>query len=407
MKKTTCILVLIIFMLTMNAAGEVAQDLTFEAQIQIKNGGYSKRFVWDRNVDTGVKLDKTADPWILIETPENTPSAAVYIEFGSVILPFTVQFEENGKWTDVVSWQGDYAQVYLPYPPNNKVRLFFDTDHRYTPLDIRELFVYSEGETDASNVHAWAPQLKKSDLLVLVAHPDDELLWLGGILPYYAGEKQMNVTVAYLTCSKYTRRLELLNGLWHCGVHNYPEIGSFPDVKSYSTYDLYMKWGGITNVDLYVTRLLRRYKPEVVVTQALDGEYGHAAHMICPDTLARAVDLAADKSFDVQSIEQFGLWKDKKLYVHKAVDNIPSTVMNWRQPLSYFNGKTAFDIAEEAYRFHASQPQTPVNNGKAFFYVVPEDEENSSAIFTLYKSTVGEDEQGGDLFEHIDRLSGL
>ena len=85
----------------------------------------------------------------------------------------------------------------------------------------------------------------------------------------------------------------------------------------------------------------------------------------------------------------------------------PDTVMNWRQPLSYFNGKTAFDIAEEAYRFHASQPQTPVNNGKAFFYVVPEDEENSSAIFTLYKSTVGEDEQGGDLFEHIDRLSGL
>ena len=184
-------------------------------------------------------------------------------------------------------------------------------------------------------------------------------------------------------------------------MRTYPLIGSFPDIKSYRVSELYQEWGGQNAVDQYVVRLLRRYRPEVVVTQAYDGEYGHAAHRLCPDTLTRAIALAADAAYDPSSAGQYGTWQVKKCYVHKTVADMPATVMNWRQPLDSFGGKTAFEMAEEAYKLHKSQPQTPVKNGRAFFYVVPEDEENSSFIFTLVHSTVGADQAGGDFFEHL------
>ena len=42
-----------------------------------------------------------------------------------------------------------------------------------------------------------------------MAHPDDELLWFGGALPTYAGERGMAVQVMYMACNSYLRRLEL------------------------------------------------------------------------------------------------------------------------------------------------------------------------------------------------------
>ena len=34
-------------------------------------------------------------------------------------------------------------------------------------------------------------------MLQIVTHPDDDLIWFGGLLPLYAGERGMNVLVAY------------------------------------------------------------------------------------------------------------------------------------------------------------------------------------------------------------------
>lgn len=401
MKKYFLALLALLFLaLTANGFAATARDITSETVIYAKNGAATKRFLRDRNEDTALLVERVTNPWITVSS-ENTPCAAIYLEFGSKIYPFSVYGDENGNWQLLAQWDQDYAQAYVSFPPQTELRIEFSTGNAPVTLDIRELFVYSEGELNAEDVHCWLPQAEKADLMVLIAHPDDELLWLGGTLPYYAGEEQMNVCVAYFTCSKFTRRLELLNGLWHCGVRTYPVIGSFRDIKSYHMSDLYQEWGGQKAVDQYVVRLLRCYRPEVVITQAYDGEYGHAAHRLCPDTLTRSIVLSADAAYDPASVEQYGTWQVKKCYVHKTVANMPVTIMDWRQPLDSFNGKTAFEIAEEAYKLHKSQPQTSVKNGHAFFYVVPEHEDNSSFIFTLVHSTVGEDQNGGDFFEHL------
>ena len=151
-------------------------------------------------------------------------------------------------------------------------------------------------------------------------------------------------------------------------------------------------------MDAYVVALLRRYKPEVVVTQALDGEYGHAAHVICARSMSRACELAADPSYDPESAAEYGVWRVKKVYLHKG--DQPTTVMDWRQPLSAFGGKTGFDIACEAYKLHDSQPQ-PRNGKKSLYEVADEKAEHSSFVYTLIHSTVGEDTVGGDFFENI------
>ena len=85
-----------------------------------------------------------------------------------------------------------------------------------------------------------------------------------------------------------------------------------------------------------------------------------------------------------------------------AVDGGDVTLtMDWRQPCEAFGGKTSFEVAEEAYRLHASQPQ-PRNGKPSLYYVAPEKDENSSFIYTLIYSTVGDDVVGGDMFENVN-----
>jgi len=380
------------------ASAETAREVTGDAAFRVPYlvDGTLRRMT-DRNRETALQTGKVKEPVVYV-TMKQGAAAAVYIEFGNNILPFTVQVQGEGGWQDVAAWDQPYAQAYLEFPAQTAFRLRFETGNKYTALYLREIYLFSEGEmNDVPQV--WQPPCEQADLLLLVGHPDDELLWFGGLLPTYAGERGMNVQVCYLTCANSCRRVELLNGLWHCGVRNYPDIGEFPDIKTYSAVELYPKWGGIDAVDHYVALLLRRYQPKVAVTQALDGEYGHAAHVVCGRSMSRACLLAADPDYDPDSAARYGVWTGQKVYLHNG--DAPTTVMDWRQPLSAFGGKTGFEVAEEAYRLHASQPQ-PRHGKPSLYYITPEDDENSSFVYTLIWSTVGEDEAGGDLFEHVE-----
>ena len=397
MKKFLLIALFALF-LPLAALADQAAEITKEASFSIPNmvNGTRNRML-DRNSETAMQTGKSKEPLVNV-TLEGTPCAAVYIDFGNNIMPFTVQVQEGKEWVDIAAWNQPYAQAYVEFAPQTAFRLRFETGGKATALFIREIYLFTEGEM-TEIPHVWEPPCEKADLLLLVGHPDDELLWFGGLLPTYAGERGLKVEVCYLTCANSCRRIELLNGLWHCGVRNYPDIGNFKDIKGYDAAKLYPKWGGVDKVDLYVARLLRRYQPEVAVTQAIDGEYGHAAHVVCARSMSRACKLAADPDYDPESAAQYGVWTGKKVYLHKG--DHPTLTMDWRQPLDAFGGKTSFEVAEEAYRLHASQPQ-PRNGKPSLYYVAPEKDENSSFIYTLIYSTVGDDVVGGDMFENVN-----
>ena len=380
------------------ATAETAREVTTDAKFSVPYNNNTIRRMRDRDRLTAMQAGAQKNPTVTI-TMQKEECAAVYLEFGNSILPFEVQAKNGKSWETIAAWDEVYAQAYVEFEPQKELRLYFPTGNKHQSLYIREIFLFSEGEMDEEIVHVWQPALDKADVLVLVAHPDDEVLWLGGTLPTLAGEKGLNVTAAWLTCGNTCRRLELLNCIWHCGLRNYPDIGEWEDIKSYNINDLYKKWGK-DKMDLYVARLLRKYQPEVVVTHAYDGEYGHAAHRVAAWSMTRAVELAADETFDKTSLQEYGAWQVKKLYVHKTSEDLPTTVMDWHQPLAAFGGKTGFEIACEAYLKHASQPHD--KNGKESLYSVQDvGDENDSSIYTLVYSTVGPDVIGGDFMENI------
>ena len=260
---------------------------------------------------------------------------------------------------------------------------------------IAELYVFGAGTTP-DWVQQWQPMLDKADMLVYVAHADDELLWMGGTLPVYAGEYHKKVQVAYLVRHgtapryEYNRNHELLDGLWKVGVTNYPMISDFKDIYTTSLAKAETKYD-VDAVTGYTVMLLRRFKPEVVVSHDVNGEYGHGTHMLCAYALQQAIPISGDQNQYPDSTKQYGTWNIKKCYLHLYPDN--QITMNWDNPLQAFGGKTGFEMAKEGYQCHISQLKK--------WFSVKEDGKYDCRKFGLYYSSVGLDVQKNDFFEHI------
>lgn len=124
--------------------------------------------------------------YVEIEAEESV--GGLYVQFYEDIAALEVQITDDaGAWRTVAVSGGSFLNEYIALdagtetvrirPKDGKGRLF-----------IAELHVFGEG--DAPDwVQQWEAPLDKADLLALAAHPDDELLFLGGTIPYYAGER--------------------------------------------------------------------------------------------------------------------------------------------------------------------------------------------------------------------------
>ena len=141
---------------------------------------------------------------------------------------------------------------------------------------------------------------------------------------------------------------------------------------------------------LALVRLFREYRPLVVFTQDLNGEYGHWQHMIVAESVIEASRLCADPTYDDVSCAQFGTWEVKKCYVHLYEEN--PFVMDIRTPLQSRGGRTAYEVAKDAFRFHTSQ-----SSGR--FIVQSETDKSAMNRFGMAYGTV---EAGNDVFDNID-----
>ena len=375
------------------AQAEQARDITSECKIYVPLNNNTLRKGYDRNQQTLLVCDAQRVHNMTITVGE-TPLAGVYVEFGKYHFSVEVQQQTQSGWVTIGRAEAGPAQVYVQFPAvTGKVRVCFSHPERSRKLTISEIYLFSEGQVDEGKVHVWQNTVDKADLMVYVAHPDDELLWFGGLIPTYAGELKKNIVVGYLTCSDSWREVELLNGLWHCGVRTYPTVGTFKDMRCFESGSAFAEWGR-KDTYTYLVQQIRRYKPEVIVTHGIKGEYGHGQHIACAEAFIEAVKLAADATYDKASAAQYGTWQVKKFYLHQG-DN-PTTTFDWRQPLAAFGGKTGFDVASEAYQMHLSQM-----DGSVYYEVAAEGTDYDSFVYTLMYSTVGDDVIGGDLFENI------
>lgn len=376
-----------------SAAAETAQDITSQCKFRASETPYSSNvYFHDRDFGTYWKSKQEAEPWIRVTAPEDSPAFGLYVCFASQTpVPWKVQVPDGDGWTTVARGAGAYLHEYVALPGVTVFRITTDTQEK-TRLTVGELYVLGEGEAPGF-VQVWEPTPQKADILLLTAHPDDEFVFFGGLLPQYAVEDGRNVVVACLTYYDSQRISELLNGLWAADVHTYPSIGLFTDRYSRSAKEAYGYCGGKDAVWAYVTALFRQYRPEVVVSHDLDGEYGHGMHMACADAAGRCVAFAADETQYPLSAEAFGVWQVKKLYLHLYPEN--RITPDWDQPLSAYGGLTGFEVANLALEYHESQKST------SFSGVMPADHRHSAYAFGLAFSTVGDDVLKRDFLENI------
>ncbi len=332
----------------------------------------------------------TRKSWVEMALPEDMACYGLYLCFGGVLTDWEIQKQNaDGKWETIYTPEDVFYHHFVPLPGLTQLRVFSNPDKPKQPLAISEIRLLGEG-TLPGWVQVWHRMKGKADLMVIVAHPDDEYLFMGGTIPYYAGELRKKVIVTYLVNTHSMRKSELLDGLWHCGVQDYPEIGTLKGNYLLSLKKAYELWNE-GQIKTRITRLIRQYKPDVLVTHDVKGEYGHAAHRVAADVSKKCLLLTRDHGYDTQSILEHGAWQISKLYLHLYPEN--QIAMDWRRPLSAFSGRTAIELADEAFRMHISQQKG--------VYTMENVKKYDNSLFGLYHSDVGPDVLKDDFFENL------
>ena len=392
MKKwLIALLTLLALSLSVAFAAE-ANDITEDCKFKVCSSGRKYTLMTDKKYTSYWESNKIKTPWIAITAPEGKPIAGLYVCFGNMPESWEIQTSDDGKdWFTAVPGDTRFLHAYVALPqPAQHVRLAV-TSEKKTALRINDLFVLSEGDLP-DWVQVWQPTEVKADILFLSTHPDDELIFFGGAIPTYAVEQQRKVVVAYFTRSNTTRSSELLNGLWHMGVRTYPVIGNFKDSYAKNLKAAYKSAGGKGKVNEWIVGLYRQYKPEVVVTQDTNGEYGHKQHMMIADAAQNCIALAANEDEFTASTIAYGTWQVKKLYLHLYPEN--QITFDWTVPLKSMNGATGIELAEEAYTLHKTQASSGMS-------VTETGTKYDNRVFGLAFTTVGEDVRKDDFLENI------
>ena len=267
---------------------------------------------------------------------------------------------------------------------------------------IRDVYAFTDGYLP-SFVQTWQVLEGGADILLFSTHYDDELLFFGGLIPYYSAVRGARVQVAYMTSNYLTdfsnyrfRPHEALNGLWVCKDHFYPLTHEVPD-KECPSYWHALQFYGEDGFTEYQVELIRRFKPLVVVTQAEDGEYGHGAHIMTALSAERAVVAAADPKQYPESAEKYGVWDTPKTYLHYYGDPDEMTWLSYEVLSVELGWKRPIEIAREAYLQHVTQQQWEG------FYVYDFGHPFDCHRLGLFRSLVGPDEAKNDLLEHVSR----
>ena len=287
--------------------------------------------------------------------------------------------------------ENDYLHEYVDLPRGAQEVLLQSPGEGTTLCELHVFALDGNPGQLPAWVQLWQPPWEEADLLLLPTHADDEHLFFGGTMPYYAGELGMRVQVAYLThhWAEPYRPHELLNGLWTVGIKAYPIIGPFQDYFADSLRQAQRTYKE-EEILAFQVELLRRFRPLVVIGHDINGEYGHGVHMLNAYTLQKALELSNDPQAYPESARRYGLWDVPKTYLHLWPEN--PILLEWDQPLTRFGGRTGYEMAIEGFACHVSQQN---------YFSVRKRGVHDCRAFGLYRSDRGPDLNGDDFMEGL------
>ena len=346
--------------------------------------------LFDDDFNTGVDFEGGTT----LTFKASEPISSLYIKWDAV--PTATTLKDGDK--EVTVGQNGFVHEFVPLSGSNSEATLTIPDGG---IKIADVYAFS-GDDLPDFVQKWNEPWDKADILFISTHSDDEVLFFGGMIPIYTNEHRARVQVAYFTdffLTETYRVHEFLDGLWTMGVDHYPQFGKFYDNYSESLEEAEEQFDHDECLS-FIVEVIRKFKPQVVVTHDIEGEYGHGGHRYVSKLVREAVEITGDDTKESESAQKYGAWDVPKTYLHLYAENPIET--DTRAPLSDFGGKCALDVAKEAYKKHLSQQWM-------WFYVDDGYDENgekndyqySCAKYGLYRTTVGDDTGTNDVMENL------
>ena len=358
--------------------GQTARELSFRPYYMggesyaLTDGGYTWVGIYGRGMTITLYADE--------------PMASLYIEWEEPPEPWTLKCGEQ----EIPAGQNAFVHEYIALPePVTELELLLPPEQ---DTIIAEMHVFSEGEKP-DWVQDWLPPWQEADVFVLPTHSDDEFVFLGGVIPACI-ERGLRVQVGYIIRHNQLRRHEMLNSLWTAGVRHYPVTSRCGDIYVGSQYEAESAYG-LDYMTGYLVEQIRRFRPQVIVAQAEDGESGHNAHIFGVRCLKAALEVSATAGAYPESEQLYGLYDVPKTYLHLYGRPEERTVLDFETPLPTFGGATAYEVACRAFEQCVSQ----VEIGR--YRVFGADSPYDCHQFGLYRSLVGPDLKKNDLFENL------
>ena len=213
------------------------------------------------------------------------------------------------------------------------------------------------------------------DLMLILSSVSDELDLMGGLLPLYAGEHGIKTAVVYLGRDDGYQVQAAFQALDDMGLDVIPLFLQREDHMTSNMGRIASYWKE-NDLRKELASILLTYQPKVVVTCDPNNDSERARTIytgrLVQDMVKKGI---ISKTPSIQ-----------KLY---CLSQNGSTVVDGDLPLAVYGGRTAADVAREAY----AQYRTEASYGT----VIP-----VSPRFTLAYTKVGADERLNDLFEHLD-----
>ena len=365
-----------------------------DLNITISDGSSSSTLL-DESYSTSLSLA----PGTTITVSCDTKMHGTFIVWDSLVPEWTLTIGSNTYTYGTYGFIHEYIE--LPEETNSFTITIADSstlDYKSGAVyGMRISDIYAFDSADLPDwVQTWEPPTDSADILIMCSHADDEDIFFGGIGPIYSAEQGLVVQMVFFEnhwtyeATSKIREHEKLCGMWCSGMKYYPITSDFGDAYSESVEGATqtISWDYAVN---FAVDCIRRTHPLVVVTHDVGGEYGHGQHMLTSAATLEAIVKAADSSYLPESAEEYGIWNTPKVYVHLWETN--ALELDMRSPLSAFDGKTAIEVARQAYKCHESQQYC--------WFTVDDYGPYSNASFGLYYSTVGLDENHNDFMENL------